>query len=126
MKCFSHSETEAVAICVSCGKGLCPSCISKSDRGKFVCSPACSRAITEADRFLDYFHDRSTRSWRLIAYALLFPVASVFLIMTGISLWAREWPLVVLLLPVVLIFVVSGFWCLRLGKKMVSDDSTAG
>jgi len=26
MKCWAHSETDAVAVCVSCGKGLCKEC----------------------------------------------------------------------------------------------------
>src|ERR1041385_1017831 len=105
MRCFNHQDTEAVGVCVSCGKALCPSCISKSGRGKFVCSPACSRAITESDDFRDYLHNRSTRSWRLLTYALLFPVAFVFLIFAGFDIWGREWPLVWLLLGVVVIFV---------------------
>lgn len=126
MKCFDHPETEAVAVCVSCGKASCRSCVSKSSRGKFVCSPACSRAITEADDFRDYLYNRSTRSWRLLAYALFFPLAFVFLIMAGSFIWMREWPIVWLLLAVAIIFVVGGFGCLRLGKKMDSHEKTDG
>lgn len=85
-----------------------------------MCSAVCSRVITEADDIRDYQHNRSTRSWRLIAYALLFPVAFVFLVFAGFRIWAREWPIVWLLLGVVFIFVLMGFGCLRLGKKMVS------
>jgi uncharacterized membrane protein len=91
-----------------------------------VCSPPCSRAISEADTFRDYVHNRSTRSWRLLAYALLFPVALVFLVFAGFGLWEGAWPIVWLLLSVVLIFILAGFGCLRLGKKMVSDEQTGG
>lgn len=27
MKCFNYSEIDAVAICKSCGRGLCPQCV---------------------------------------------------------------------------------------------------
>jgi len=126
MKCFSHPEIDAVAICVNCGRTLCSSCITKSRRGKFVCSPICARAITEADDFRDYLHNRSTRSWRLLAYALLFPVTFVFLVCAGLASLVREWPIVGLLVAVSFIFVIGGFGALRLGKKMVSDDVTHG
>jgi hypothetical protein len=126
MKCFNHQETEAVAVCVSCGKALCPSCISKSSRGKLVCSALCAQAISEADDFRDYFHNRSTRSWRLIAYAMLFPVSFIFLVFGGFAIWAREWPIVWLLLSVVVIFVLAGLGCLRLGKRMVADEMSRG
>lgn len=122
MKCLTHPEIEAVAICVNCGKALCPACITKSSRGKHVCSATCARAITEADDFRYYLHNRSTRSWRLIALALLFPVAFVFLVFAGFGIWEGQWPLVLLLLAVVIIFLLAGFGCLRLGKKMVSMD----
>lgn len=124
MRCFNHKEIEAVGVCVNCGKALCTSCISKSSRGKFVCSPECSRAITEADDFRDYLHVRNTKSWRLIAYALLFPIAFIFLIFAGFCVWDRNWPLVWLLLPVVVIFVLLGLGCLGLGRKMVSHEKT--
>jgi hypothetical protein len=53
-------------------------------------------------------------------------VAFVFLIVAGFAIWDREWPLVWLLGGVVIIFVLAGFGCLRLSKKMVSDEKTNG
>ena len=124
MKCFNHLGTDAAAVCMNCGKALCTSCILKSTRGKFVCSPICSQGITEVDSFRDYLHDRSSRSWRLLAYALIFPIALVFLVFSGVLIWFRDWPLVGLLGSVVVIFIFVGIGCLKLSKKMVSKDKT--
>jgi hypothetical protein len=44
MNCFSHHETEAVALCAHCGKGLCEECASRSASGRWVCSRACALA----------------------------------------------------------------------------------
>jgi len=35
MNCFSHTEQAAVAICKSCGRGLCPACSEAFNNGIF-------------------------------------------------------------------------------------------
>lgn len=44
MKCYNHSLSDAGAVCVYCGKGLCPSC-SISEAGQIVCSESCAREL---------------------------------------------------------------------------------
>ena len=36
MKCAYHPDRDAVAVCVSCGAGLCPDCRNRED-GKYYC-----------------------------------------------------------------------------------------
>jgi ABC-type bacteriocin/lantibiotic exporter with double-glycine peptidase domain len=57
---------------------------------------------------------------------MLFPVSFIFLVFGGFAIWAREWPIVWLLLSVVVIFVLAGLGCLRLGKRMVADEMSRG
>lgn len=42
MKCFNHNNVDAVAICTSCGKALCSSCLP-------IGSPECACSIECAD-----------------------------------------------------------------------------
>jgi hypothetical protein len=49
-------------------------------------------------------------------------VSFVFLVFAGVAVWQRDWPLVWLLLGVVVVFVLAGFGCLKLGQKMVSHE----
>lgn len=43
MKCFSHSDVDAVGVCKSCGKGVCHSCARVESNG-VVCSDACAQS----------------------------------------------------------------------------------
>lgn len=122
MKCFNHSQADAIAVCVNCGKALCSACILKSAGGKLVCSQPCSESITAADLTVSYLRDRTAKGWSLLAYALLFPVSFVFLLVALFSAWEEEWFLAFFLAPIVLILTLAGFWCRNLGKKMTSHN----
>lgn len=45
MKCFTHKESEAIGICMNCGKGVCQSCVVISDSGRLACSKACADGL---------------------------------------------------------------------------------
>jgi hypothetical protein len=49
MKCFDHPETDAVAVCMVCGKGCCRACAA--DLGRVVCCKG--RCEVEARRMTD-------------------------------------------------------------------------
>src|ERR1700680_2383748 len=41
MKCQWHAHAEALAVCVSCGRGVCRDCFRSGVDGCTVCSPQC-------------------------------------------------------------------------------------
>lgn len=43
MKCFNHQDRDSVAVCLTCGKGLCRECARESGGG-ISCSPQCTAA----------------------------------------------------------------------------------
>ena len=43
MRCFKHPKSEAVGICSSCNKGVCPKCAAQED-GKVYCKDCMSRS----------------------------------------------------------------------------------
>jgi hypothetical protein len=56
MKCYAHPDAEAVAICVQCGKGICPDCAGKTASGTYVCSATCARGrAARPDALNGYF-----------------------------------------------------------------------
>ncbi len=63
MKCARHPDVEAVAVCVNCGKALCPECRNEVD-GKSYCRP-CS------NKFLAVGTARAKRSGKLAAGGVL-------------------------------------------------------
>jgi hypothetical protein len=44
MKCFTHRDTDAVALCQNCGKGLCGACAVASGDG-MSCAGACAEKV---------------------------------------------------------------------------------
>ena len=46
MKCFNHRETDAIAICKYCQKGLCSNCIVDTPYG-ITCHGRCESEITD-------------------------------------------------------------------------------
>jgi len=44
MKCFKHIDKDAVGICKSCGKGLCPECATVFQKG-LACKEECEEEV---------------------------------------------------------------------------------
>ena len=46
MKCFNHPAREAVAICMACGRAVCPECGLDSEDG-IACRQSCARILSK-------------------------------------------------------------------------------
>jgi hypothetical protein len=46
MKCSNHQEVDAIGVCSSCGKGLCPQCKLELG-GKLYCQTCADKAFTK-------------------------------------------------------------------------------
>ena len=100
MKCFNHSQNDAVGSCKHCFRGLCPQCARDSGVG-LACSEACEsqikslHALVERNKALSAFAPKPyTRSALVLAMMAVvfiafgafsrFPFLSAFLIVFGI------------------------------------------
>jgi disulfide bond formation protein DsbB len=65
MKCFKH-DTDAVAVCPYCGRGLCPSCSSAITFAapRLACSDECAKALTRNEGVLHLLLQKSRQSAR--------------------------------------------------------------
>ena len=45
MHCFNHNDRDAVAICISCGMAICPSCVKRTQGDRIVCSDNCAQQL---------------------------------------------------------------------------------
>lgn len=52
MKCFNHAETDAVAICKSCGKALCKTCSAELSNG-IACKNSCEARVNMLNQMVD-------------------------------------------------------------------------
>src|SRR5208283_5834379 len=51
MKCFTHRSSDAVAVCRSCGRALCPDCISEVGLS-CACKNRCESDVTRFNEML--------------------------------------------------------------------------
>src|ERR1035441_5090772 len=68
MKCYTHKDTEAVAVCVHCGMALCSTCATRSQSGRLVCSQTCAAASKQLEDFIASTRHKATRGARVNAY----------------------------------------------------------
>ena len=68
MKCYTHKDADAVAVCVHCGKALCSGCAAPSPSGRLVCSPACATASKQLEEFVASTRNKVTRGARTASY----------------------------------------------------------
>ena len=64
MKCFTHQEAEATAVCIHCGQALCAGCMQKSKSGRVVCSAGCASALERAERVIHGLFERNIKGAR--------------------------------------------------------------
>ena len=116
MKCLTHKESEAVAVCVHCGMALCESCLTRSESGRFVCSPACGTASKQMEDFIASTRHRSVRGTRTTAYflygmAAIFTASAVFFYFDGV------WQLTAFVGVCSIGFAIGGVAFMRVAKK---------
>lgn len=68
MKCFRHQTTDAVAVCVHCGRSLCEDCVVDRNATRLVCSSECQKALTQSEMALRLLLDKSSQSARASAF----------------------------------------------------------
>src|SRR5262245_60654354 len=83
MKCPTHTDTEAVAICVHCGRAMCSGCTKRSGGGRLVCSAECAAASQRLDEIAFSTVRKNSQVSRVLAlfcYAVcaLFSVMAIF------------------------------------------------
>jgi len=77
MKCFNHSEIDAVGVCKSCGRALCHDCIAEvglSCRCKGRCEAVVASFNDYAERNWSIYQKSSTVYWWTGIFALMFGI----------------------------------------------------
>jgi hypothetical protein len=120
MKCSNHTQADAVASCVFCGQGLCPSCITRSTSGRVVCSPRCAERATAMEIALETIRQKTLNSGRLVAYflfaaAFVFNCVGVYEIIEALS--TGTWVMALFLPGIGVVFIAAGIGYLRLAKS---------
>ncbi|MFM9962401.1 MAG: hypothetical protein ACKV2Q_14405 [Planctomycetaceae bacterium] len=97
MKCFEHHQSEAIGICVSCGRGLCERCHRLTKAGDLICGENCERRSARRDLPQELFaEEMMAKSHEHRLYAQLFVwLSCLFALVGGVELaglclvWAK-------------------------------------
>jgi hypothetical protein len=86
MKCFNHSETDAVGICKNCQKGVCKECLSEVHNGI-----ACKETCVDEVKLLNKIVEKSSDAMLNVAgahkrNAIIFVIIGSVFIYTGWSM----------------------------------------
>ena len=81
MRCFDHQESEAVAVCKHCGKGLCPDCLIER-QGIVSCNGLCERQVA----MQLYVLEKSVQAYRGAAWTYKALTAICLLLMPAAML----------------------------------------
>ena len=123
MKCSTHPDSEATAVCIHCGRALCSACITKSKSNRIVCSTTCASALLSAEQAIDSLRTKSASSYRSNGYFMI-AIAVVFVVFTMLAY--RQYPILgPFVLPCAGVFAVTGVVFIRLAKRKESRDDAS-
>jgi hypothetical protein len=116
VNCHRHAEAVAVAVCVNCGRAVCPQCIVEAPGTVVVCSQACAVQTTRDRETLELVARKTLRSnW---ANAWFLWLAGGIFVLAGV-LGAISGDVFLGLFPTVLgaIFFLAGFWFRKVSRR---------
>lgn len=129
MKCFYHSDRDAVAVCKSCGRGICPECLADVPPG-VACRNRCETEVAALNLLIRRnrtAYQKAGASWRrnaigmLLAGLLFGGLGLLLLVFKGDSG-------AIFMMPLGALFLLWSFFSYRSGKQIaaVEPDPPAG
>jgi VIT1/CCC1 family predicted Fe2+/Mn2+ transporter len=119
MRCAAHEDTEAMAICMHCGKGICAQCARTSESGRAVCSIKCGTNLASFEKAIALIHSKAQRHNRVTS-VMYYVMGTVFLLFTAIPLLDGLWQLAVLTSAIGVAMIIAGTWYGRIAKVETS------
>jgi hypothetical protein len=116
MKCSTHN-VEAIAVCVWCGRMLCPDCAKQSASRRMVCSDNCAAALGREAKVMDLVLQKSLQNTR--ASAFYYFLCAVLTGTGGIGAWyyLPSPFLIWFCAGCTVVFTASGVWYLWIARK---------
>lgn len=116
MKCSNHPQTDALAVCVHCGIGVCAECARKTPSLRTVCSQECAKALAETESALTSLRRKTLGGHRLTGYFCL--GAGVILgLLAALAKSEGQSGLFLLQSALAISLGISGFFYLRLANR---------
>jgi len=117
MKCFTHNQADAVAVCTCCGRAMCIDCVACPTAPRIVCSEECDSALKSETLGIRLLLARSTQSARASAFycyltgglSAVAAVAARFMLPSPFLIYFTG--------ACALVLFAAGFWHGRVAKR---------
>jgi hypothetical protein len=116
MKCSTH-QTEAVAVCVFCGRALCADCAKPSATQRIVCSDHCAAALARADGAMELILQKSLQSARASAFYSYLCGGLSLAAAVGAKFYLPSPFLIYFTAGCGIVFIATGIWYGRIARK---------
>lgn len=86
MKCFRHQERDAVGLCKSCSKGVCPDCVAEVGNS-IACKETCKEDVAATDDMIQRskITIKAQKTNRMYMPAFFLVLGSIFVIMSYVK-----------------------------------------
>lgn len=116
MYCTNHNDRGAVAVCVNCGVGICPSCVTKSATGRHVCSAECAESADAFHSAITALSNRTIRTTKATAW-FCWLLGGLFGVLGVISIAGGDYFFSSYLLLSAVVFAFVGAWYARIARR---------
>ena len=116
MKCTAHN-TEAVAVCSWCGRGVCADCAKTSASRRLVCSDDCAAALDREAKAMESILQKSLQNARASAFYSFLCSALSAAGAVGAWYYLPSPFLIWFCVGCAVVFAASGIWFARIARK---------
>lgn len=108
MKCFNHHTDDAVAICKSCGKALCPQCAASLPNG-IACKNNCEDRVNMLNLMIDNNNKViATTNTNLKSYAVFSIILGALFISMGGLFYRTDVYFSAIIVTIGIAFLING------------------
>ncbi len=117
MRCYNHSDIEAVATCLGCGKAMCKDCCQTRESGIILCSESCQARVENGIEALNLIRSKTLTQSKVTGFFCI--IAAAVMGLFGLFNLTREnyfLPISIFLLALCVSLTAWGIMYLKVGK----------
>ncbi len=124
MKCFYHNEKDAIGICSSCNRGLCPECMVDVD-GILACQNSCEERVKSNNLLLKLgksTHKKTGTAYK--RYAIFSLLAGLVFIFWGVGKYftSDSYGLLIFMGSLGIVFLLGAYHNYKSSKEISKPD----
>ena len=119
MKCYYHHQADAVALCKSCNRAVCPECAADVPPGT-ACKGRCESDVADLNTIIERSKTAYTKTGQAYRRSGVFTliIGLLFVALGLLPLLVNENGGALFMAPIGAVFLLSSFFSFRSGKQI--------